>query len=215
MMKLFGYWRSSASFRVRIALNLKNIEVEHISVNLRDGAQYQDKFSQLSPQSFVPILQLEDGTRLLQSQAIIEYLDSQYSGPALLPADEIVKAKVRAGFAMIASDIAPIQNLRVLKYVKSELQGSDEIMQEWAHHWIDVGLTNLEKFVQLENSGQDFLFTQEPGLAECALLPQLYNAKRFKVDVSKFPKLLEVQKRCNDIEAFVQAEPEKQLDALK
>ena len=210
-MKLFGYWRSSASYRVRIALNLKGLTVEHVAVNLKDGAHREAPYAAINPQMLVPTLQLEDGTRLTQSAAIIEYLDEGFEGPALLPADRVARAQARGAMAIIGGDTAPIQNLRVLKYLRGQLEQAEPVVQEWARHWIATGLESLEAMVAEQTS--PFLFTETPSAAECFLIPQLYNARRFGVDLSALPRLCEVEAKCQALPAFETAKPENQADA--
>lgn len=210
-MKLFGYWRSSASYRIRIALNLKGLSVELVPVNLKDGAHREATYAAINPQMLVPTLELDDGTRLTQSAAIIEYLDDACDGPALLPADPIKRAQMRGAMAIIGSDTAPIQNLRVLKYLRGPLEQPESTVQEWARHWIATGLKSLEAM----SPGQDkpFLFTEAPSALECFLVPQLYNARRFGVDLSALPRLCAVEAKCQALPAFQAAAPEAQADA--
>ena len=210
-MKLFGYWRSSASYRVRIALNLKGLTAEHVPVNLKDGAHRAATYAAINPQMLVPTLELEDGIRLTQSGAIIEYLDEACDGPVLLPADPIRRAQVRGAMAIIGGDTAPIQNLRVLKYLRGPLEQPEPVVQEWARHWIATGLESLE--AMLADQDTPFLFTDSPSAAECFLIPQLYNARRFGVDLSALPRLCAVEAECQRLPAFQSAKPEAQADA--
>lgn len=212
MMKLYGYWRSSASYRVRIALNLKSIEVEHISVNLKSGAQLEENFKDLNSQSLVPVLYLEDGTKLTQSLAIIDYLEGLYPRPALLPDDPVLRTRIRAAAQTIASDVAPIQNLRVLKYLKNPLDHEQDDVDQWARHWISKGLESLEG-IAANNKDTQYLLTDEPGYFECVLVPQIYNARRFKVDMALFPNLGKIEAACMALPAFDKARPENQHDA--
>ena len=211
MMKLYGYWRSSASYRVRIALALKGVEVEHIAVNLREGKQGQGAHLSRNPQGFVPVLELEDGTQLTQSLAIIDYLDQIAPQPALLPDDVMARAKIRAACLMIAADISPIQNLSVLKHIRAEHGQGDDGVKAWAAHWIARGFESLERVAQ----GYDtpFLMTEVPTMFECCLVPQCYNARRFGVDMNRFPKLKAIDATCRELPAFIQAAPENQADA--
>ena len=210
-MKLFGYWRSSASYRVRIALNLKGVEVAHIAVNLRTGDQRAVAYAKINPQMLVPTLELPDGTRLTQSSAIIEYLDETIDGPALLPADPKTRALVRGAMTVVGADTAPIQNLRVLNHLRGPLKQPDQAVHDWASHWIATGLESLERMV--EGHSTPFLYTDTPGAAECFLIPQIYNARRFDVDTSAFPRLLEIDERCQALPAFQAALPQNQPDA--
>lgn len=211
-MKLHGYWRSSASFRVRIALALKGIEVEHIAVNLREGVQGEDAHRARNPQGFVPVLELDDGSQLTQSLAIMEYLDRAYPNPPLMPKDPILRAKLLSASLVIAADIAPIQNLSVLKYIRAEHGQDDDGIAAWARHWIVTGFTALEKIAA--ESDTSFLMTEHPTVFECCLIPQVYNARRFGVDMTAFPKLEEIDARCRKLPSFAQAAPENQQDAI-
>ena len=213
MMKLHGYWRSSASSRVRIALALKGIEVEHMAVNLRVGEQREAPHLARNPQGFLPVLELEDGTQLTQSLAIIDYLDKVHPEPALMPNDPILRAKILSASLVIAADIAPIQNLSVLNYIRAEHDQTDAGVKSWAAHWIATGFTALEKIAQ--SSDTPFLFKDRPMFFECCLIPQAYNARRFGVDMSAFPKLSEIDARCRKLPAFIQAAAENQHDAPK
>ena len=212
MMILHGYWRSSASYRLRIALGLKGIEVEHRAVNLKRGEQFSDIHSELNPQSLVPILELEDGTKLTQSLAILDYLEDVFPHPALLPNDAILKAKIRAASHVIAADISPIQNLRVLKYIRAEHGQDDAAIKAWAAHWISEGFESLEQVVQQSETA--YLLTDQPSFFECCLVPQVYNARRFGVDMDRFPRLLDINNLCQTHEVFEEAKPEKQADAV-
>ena len=211
MMKLHGYWRSSASYRVRIALNLKGIAVEHHAVNLKVGEHLSTAHKGLNAQPFVPVLELEDGTKLTQSLAILDYLEEVYPEPALLPADPAVKAKVKAAAHIIASDIAPIQNLRVLKFIVAE-HGQDGLgVKKWAAHWIAQGFRSLESMAQ--QGGGVLSLENSPGYFECFLVPQIYNAFRFEVDMDEFPSIMAIYKEVSTLPAFIKAAPEKQHDA--
>jgi len=211
MMKLYGYWRSSASYRVRIALGLKGIEVKHHAVDLKSGEQLSDDHRALNPQPFVPILELEDGTKLTQSLAIIEYLEETFPAPALLPQDPVLRARIRAAAQVITADIAPIQNLRVLKLIRAEHGQDDEGVRSWAAHWIAEGLTSLERIAR--ESDFTYLLTDEPGYFECCLVPQIYNARRFSVNLDAFSKLMAIYEMAQNHSAFAMAAPEKQHDA--
>lgn len=211
-MKLYGYWRSSASYRVRIALGLKGIMVEHHAVNLKAAEQLASGYTDVNFQPFVPVLELEDGTKLTQSLAILDYLEAVHPQPALLPEDPIVKAQIKAAAQIIAADIAPIQNLRILKFIRAEHGQDDEGVKSWAAHWITEGFRPLELMVQKYCHG---LSKREgPGYFECCLIPQIYNALRFGVDMSKFPKLMAIYDVVLDHPAFINAVPENQHDAM-
>ena len=211
MMKLYGYWRSSASYRVRIALALKGVEVEHIPVNLRTGEQGQGEHVARNPQGYLPVLELEDGTQLTQSLAIMDYIDATFREPALMPSDAVKRSKLLAASLIIATDIHPIQNLSVLKYIRAEHGQGDAGVKDWAAHWITKGFTALETLVQDHDT--PFLMTQVPSFFECCLIPQVYNARRFGVEMDQFPKLKAIDVACNTLPPFIAALPGNQADA--
>lgn len=213
-MKLYTFFRSSASYRVRIALNFKALSYEQAPVHLRrsGGEQLSLAYCKINPQALVPAL--EDGGRIFtQSLAIIEYLDERYPQPPLLPSDASDRAIVRSMALLIACEVHPIQNLRVLNHLKSDHQQSDEDTIRWARHWIDLGLSALERMVISASKHGKFCFADTPTLADICLVPQLGNARRFGVDLSKYPKLLDVEATCMSLPAFADAAPEKQPDA--
>lgn len=212
MITLYGYWRSSASYRVRIALGLKGIEVRHVPVNLREGEQLLSEHSERNPQGYLPVLELEDGTRLTQSLAILDYLDATYPNYPLMPEDAILRSRILAASLVIASDISPIQNLSVLKYIRSEHGQEDAGVKKWSAHWIAKGFESLEK---MANPEAEFFYTNTPMFFECCLVPQIYNARRFGVDMERFPNLSLVEKACQALDAFKAALPESQPDAPK
>ena len=211
---LHNYFRSSASYRVRIALGLKNLSYEYapIHLNRNGGEQFSDAFLKLNPQGLVPVLD-DDGVKASQSLAILEYLEERYPTPALLPADLADRAYVRSLAAHIACDIHPLNNLRVLKFLTGRLQVSESDKGAWIAHWINTGLTALEREVtQLGRSGR-FCFGDSPTIADCCLVPQIFSARRFNVDLSRFPKLNGIDAECGDLEAFQLAAPGRQPDA--
>ncbi len=213
-MKLYTFFRSSASYRVRIALNLKGIRYEQAPIHLRRGGgeQLQPAYKTLNPQALVPVL--EDGGRVFtQSLAIMEYLDEKYPNPPLAPKDPADKALVRSMALVIACEVHPIQNLRVLNFVKSTYNQSDEQVNRWAQHWIDLGLTALEQMILAQSTRGVFCFGDAPTLADICLVPQLGNARRYGCDLSRYPTIMNVEKSCAAIAAFVDAAPEKQPDA--
>ena len=212
MMKLHGYWRSSASYRVRIALALKGVEVENVAVNLRDGDQRSVEHLSRNPQGFVPVLELEDGTELTQSLAILDYLDATFHEPALMPRDPILRSKILSASLVIASDIAPIQNSSVLKYIRETAGQGEAGAAQWAQHWISNGFVALEKIAT--QSETQFMFTDTPMFFECCLVPQVYNARRFGVDMDAFPCLSGIDAHCRVLPAFQYAAPENQHDAF-
>ncbi|GIU37009.1 maleylacetoacetate isomerase [Shewanella schlegeliana] len=215
-MKLYGYWRSSAAYRVRIAMNLKSLVAEQISVHLvKDGGeQHQDEYQQLNAQELVPSLVIEDNGQqrvLTQSLAIIEYLDEVYPKAALLPNAPFDKSIVRAMALTVACEIHPLNNLKVLQYLASELDIADESKTAWYHHWVKEGFTALEK--QLAQHSGLFCFGDSPTLADICLVPQVYNAKRFKLDMRPYPNINRINAHCLTQQAFIDAIPENQLDA--
>jgi len=211
MIKLYGYWRSSASYRLRIALNLKGVAYDYIPINLREAKHREQDYLSKNPQGFVPMLEFSDGTRLTQSLAILDYMDSQFEGPALLPKDQVKRAQIIALTHIIASDTAPIQNLRVLKYIRAEHSQGDKSVKAWAAHWITDGLSKVEEM--LSTPDYDFVKTQVPGYFECVLIPQIYNGIRFGVDVDQFPIISAIKTNCEAMPAFNAARPENQPDA--
>jgi len=213
-MKLYTFFRSSASFRVRIALNLKGLSYDQAPIHLRRGGgeQLMAEYKSINPQALVPALE-DNGKILTQSLAIIEYLEEKYPNPPLLPADPADKAFVRSMALVIACEVHPIQNLRVLNYIKKEYQQNDEQVNRWAQHWIDLGLAALEQMINAQTARGTFCFGDTPTLADICLVPQLGNARRFGCDLSRYPKILSVEKACIVIPAFADAAPDKQPDA--
>ena len=208
MLKLYNYFRSSASFRVRIALNLKGLAYEDIPVHLvnQGGEQYSDTFQGMNPQSLVPVLQDDDKT-ITQSLAIIEYIDEIHSAPALLPCDTYLKAKVRAFALAIASEIHPLNNLRVLNYLTHDLGVSEEKKLQWYQHWIATGLMALEKQLVSSSFTGDFCFGDAITVADIFLVPQMYNARRFECDLTNYPTLVRIDADCQKLDAFIKAAP--------
>lgn len=213
-MKLHTYHRSSASYRVRIALNLKGLQVEHACVHLNrnGGEQFGAVFHALNPAHLLPVLE-DDGLRLTQSLAIMEYLDEAYSGHALLPSDTAGKARVRALSQAIACDIHPVNNLRVLKYLEGTLGLSAEQKTAWVRHWVGLGLAALEEQLSRDSATGLFCHGDTPTMADCCLVPQLYNARRFGCDLSPYPVLRCIVQRCEALPAFAEANPDVQPDA--
>jgi maleylpyruvate isomerase len=211
-MKLFGYYRSSAAYRVRIALNLKGLEVDHRFVHLRKGEQSAPEYGALNPQGLVPMV--IDGPQVLtQSLAIIEYLEETHPEPALLPKEPIERARVRAIAQAIACDIHPLNNLRVLRYLIGPLKVSDEAKNEWYRHWVVEGLTALERSLTPAAGTGTFCHGDKPTLADICLVPQVYNAERADVDLSLFPRITKIVAACRELRAFQDADPAKQADA--
>ena len=212
-MKLYGYWRSTAAFRVRIALGLKQLACEHASVHLvKDGGeQLKPEYVALNPTKLVPTL-VDGEVTLNQSMAIMEYLDEKYPDSPLLPQDAVMKAHVRAFCQEIACDIHPLNNLRVLKYLKGQLEVTDEAKDVWYAHWITVGFEAIE--ARLADTMGQYCFGDEVGMADICLMAQIYNARRFNVPLDSFTNILQIEANCNALEAFVEARPENQPDAV-
>lgn len=213
-MKLYTFFRSSASYRVRIALNLKGLSYERAPIHLRRGGgeQLSAAYKAINPQALVPALE-ENGRVLTQSLAIVEYLEETHPEPALLPREPADRALVRSMAMIIACEVHPIQNLRVLNYVKKEYRQTDEQVNHWAQHWIDLGLGALEQMIVAQTQRGKFCFANTPTLADICLVPQLGNARRYGCDLSKYPAILQIEKHCMAIPAFADAAPEKQPDA--
>lgn len=214
-MKLYTYYRSSAAYRVRIALNLKGLDYESVPVHLvkNGGEQRSNAYKTKNPQGLVPTLETDDGQNLAQSMAIIEYLEEVYPEPALLPKSPEDRAAVRSMAQAIACDIHPLNNLRVLRYITSELQQSEDSKNAWYRHWVDVGFTGLEQSLSQAANAGAFCFGDSPGLVDCFLVPQVYNGLRFDVDMTQYPTIERVHQNCLKLESFNSAAPERQADA--
>jgi len=212
-IKLYSYWRSSAAYRVRIALNLKGLDHEIVPVSLLPGVDEhrQDEYRARNPQMLVPLL--EDGSFSTgQSLAILEYLEESYPEPALLPTDKQQRAAVRSFCNSICCDIHPLNNLRVMQYLKGKLDISDEQFSAWYAHWISEGFKAAETTAAASSDAGPFVFGESVTLADTCLVPQVYNARRFKVPLDDYPRLVAVTEACNRLEAFIQASPEHQAD---
>lgn len=209
-MKLYSYFRSSASYRVRIALNLKNVPYDIAPIHLVKGEQKSDGYKDKNPSGLIPALELGDGTIITQSMAILDYLENEYPDTPLLPKDNANRAIVLSMCNIIACDTHPLNNLRVLQYLSNDLKISDAQKQDWYAHWIGVNFTALEEL--LKTHGGKYCFGDELSLADACLIPQVYNANRFKVDLSGFPTILNVVENCNQLDAFIKASPENQPD---
>jgi maleylacetoacetate isomerase len=212
-MKLIGYFRSSAAFRVRIALNLKGITVDHSFCHLRKGEQGAPGYVAINPQKLVPALILDDGQVLTQSLAILEYLEETHPAPPLLPRDPVERARVRSLALIPTADIHPIQNLRVMAYLREKYEQSEEGAFAWSRHWIETGFTAYEASVAGNPRTGAFSHGDQPTMADLCLVPQIFNAGRFKVDMSKFPTLQRIFATCMKHPAFDAAQPSKQGDA--
>lgn len=214
MPTLYSYFRSSAAYRVRIALNLKGIDYDTVPVHLvRDGGeQLKPAYRALNVNGLVPTY-VDGDVNIHQSLAIIEYLEETHPTPALLPADPAARAQVRALALDIAADIHPIDNLRVLRYLKHDLGVSEEQKNAWYVHWIVEGFKALEARLAARPPHGGFMFGDTPTLADCCLVPQVYNANRFKVDMTPFPRIAAVNAHCLTLDAFRRATPEAQPDA--
>ncbi|WP_088959072.1 maleylacetoacetate isomerase [Variovorax sp. HW608] len=210
-MKLHNYFRSSASFRVRIALHLKGLDFEYIPVHIARGDHKTGPFSAISPDMLVPLLD-DDGERLTQSMAIIEYLDEVYPEPALLPHDPVGRAKVRALSQSIACEIHPLNNLRVLKYLVRELKLDDDAKNAWYRHWVREGLLAFERQLALLPAGT-YCYGSTPTMADCCLVPQIFNGQRFDCDFSGLPRTMAAFEACMQLEAFQRAQPSQCPDA--
>ncbi|HEX9433252.1 MAG TPA: maleylacetoacetate isomerase [Burkholderiales bacterium] len=211
-MKLYTYFRSSAAFRVRIALNLKGLTYQPVFVHLAKGEHRQPDYAKVNPQALLPTLELDDGTRLTQSLAIIEWLDEKHPTPALLPKEALARARVRALAYLVASEIHPLNNLRVLQHLKRALGQTQEQIDNWYRHWIADGLAKLEAELARPGPGK-FCHGDAPSLADCCLVPQIFNAKRYNSELATYPKTMRVFENCMQLEAFDRAQPAKQPDA--
>jgi len=212
-MKLYDYFRSSAAYRVRIALNFKGLTVERAFVHLRRDAQRDAGYLALNPQGLVPALAADEVTVLTQSLAIIEYLEETHPQPSLFPQGAAARARVRAIALEVACDIHPLNNLRVLKYLKNTLHVSEADKDTWYKHWVHEGLAALETQLSRDPATGTFCHGNAPSLADVVLVPQLANAHRFNVDVTPFPTLLRIEAACLALPAFALAEPSLQPDA--
>lgn len=209
-MILHGYWRSGTSYRTRIALNLKGLVYDQAAVDLRKGQQKSDAYLAHNPQGLVPALELDDGMVLTQSPAILEWLEEGYPLAPLLPSDAVARAQVRAMAAVVGCDIHPLNNLRVLKAIKG--LGADEAATgQWIGQWIHDGFAALE--ILVARHGKGWCYGDQPTLADCYLVPQIYSARRFNIDLSAYPHLLAIEQRAEQHPAFVAAHPDQQPDA--
>jgi len=213
-MKVYGYWRSSAAYRLRIALALKNLSYEYAAINLATGAHNEAQWGAVNPQNLVPVLE-QDGDRLYQSLAIIEYLEEMHPQPPLLPRTPLERARVRSLALIVACEIHPLNNPRVLNYLTGKVGTSEEQKLAWYSHWVSAGFTALEKRLATERGTGAYCHGDAPGLADVCLVPQVANAVRFKVDLEPFPLIRRINATCLEHEAFRQAAPQNQPDAVK
>jgi len=211
-MKLYDYFRSSAAYRVRIALNVKGLSPAREFVHLRKGAQRGEDYLAVNPQGLVPALVTDDGTVLTQSLAIVEYLDETVPSPPLLPRDPAARARVRGLAQAIACDIHPIDNLRVLRYLLHTVGVEEAQKDAWYKYWIDVGLEALEIAVSRDPATGRFCHGDAPTLADVCLVPQLANARRVDMDLSPYPTLVRIDAECQKLPAFADAAPQRQPD---
>lgn len=211
-MKLYGYFRSSASYRVRIALALKGLAWDLQPVHLRRDEQRAPEFLERNPQGLVPALE-HDGAVLTQSLAIIEYLEERFPQPALLPQSPADRAWVRALAQVVACDIHPINNLRVLQYLEKDMALGDDARAAWARRWIDAGFGAMEAMLCGDARTGDHCFGNEPTLADVCLVPQVFNSQRFAVEMSRYPTLARIHENCMRLPAFSDQAPEQQPDA--
>jgi len=210
-MKLFGYFRSSAAFRVRIALNLKGLGHEDAFIHLRRGDQRAGDYLGVNPQGLVPALEI-DGQTLIQSLAIIEYLDETHPEPPFLPADPAGRARVRGLADIVACDIHPINNLRVLRYLSRPLGHDQAAIETWYNHWIAAGFAALERLLADDRHTGAFCHGDIPGLADIALVPQVVNSERYRLDLSPYPTISRIYANCMQLDAFTAAHPNNQPD---
>ena len=211
-MKLYNFFRSGTSHRLRIALNLKGLPVDHVAVDLRTEQHLQPEFKALNPQGLVPAL--VDGERvMIQSPAIIEWLEERHPSPALLPTDPEQRAHVRALAAIVGCDIHPLNNRRVLEHLRHQLKADEATINAWCATWIAAGFDALEALLAADSSRGSFCFGSQPSLADVYLVPQVESARRFKVDMARWPLIAAVDAACMQLPAFQQAAPMQQPDA--
>ncbi len=212
-MKLYNYYRSSAAYRVRIALNLKGVKWDHIGVHLLKAQHRAEKYLAINPAGLVPTLVDDDGAVLAQSLAIIEYLDEVKVGTTpMLPTDALDRAYVRALSLSLACDTHPLNNVRVLNYLSNVLHVTPEQKDAWIAHWISLGLEAFEQMLAQSGRSGQFCYDDMPTMADCVLVPQVFSARRFNVDVSKYPRVSAIDALCNTLPAFISAHPKHQPD---
>lgn len=211
-MKLYSFWRSGTSHRTRIALNLKGLSTDYVAVHLGKEEHLKDAFKAVNPQQLVPAL--DTGSEvLIQSPAILEWLEEQYPSPALLPTDATGRARVRALAAIVGCDIHPINNRRILEYLRKTFGANEDAINAWCGTWIGAGFDAYEALLAADTARGRFSYGNTPSLADCYLIPQVESARRFKVDLTKWPLIMAVEKACMELEAFQKAAPGQQPDA--
>lgn len=211
-MRFLGYFRSSSAYRCRIAFNLKGLEYDFESVHLKSGKHKSADFAAVNPQKMVPALITDDGQELYQSLAIIEWLDETYGGARLIPADKDLRAQVRAFAQVIACEIHPLQNLRVLQYLRSDLGLGEDAVNAWLARWLGDGLQACEDILAKRGDATAYCFGDEPGLADICLVPQVFSAERFNVDISHLTRINAIYEQCQSNPAFAAAHPKAQPD---
>ncbi|MDF1726761.1 MAG: maleylacetoacetate isomerase [Sulfitobacter sp.] len=209
-MKLYSYWRSTTSYRVRAVLNLKGVSYDTIPVNLVEGAQREADYTALNPGAGVPTLVLEDGTVLTQSLAIIDYLDATYREPPMLPDDAVRRSQVLAAALTVATDVHPVNNLRVIAQLRGRFGASPDQTQDWMVHWMTEGFAALERMLP-DKAG--FAFGDAPDLADICITSQCYNAHRWGVDLNRYPKVARIEAACLAVPQIADAHPDRQPDA--
>jgi maleylpyruvate isomerase len=212
-MKLYHFFRSGTSHRLRIALNLKGLDTDQVALDLRKEAHLSREYKAVNPQQLVPALTLDDGTTLIQSPAIIEWLEERYPLPPLLPRDPEQRAQVRALAAIVGCDIHPINNRRILEYLRKNFAADEGAILAWCGAWISAGFDAMEALLAADSGRGAFCHGRVPGLADVYLVPQVESARRFKVDLSRWPLISAVDAACAQLEAFQRAAPAAQADA--
>jgi maleylpyruvate isomerase len=210
-MILYNYALSSASYRVRIALALKGLQVSSVMLDLRAGEQRLEKYLQVNAQGFVPALTLDDGAVLTQSVAIIEYLDEMHPHPPLLPEAPLARARVRALTQAIICDVHPLNNLRVLRYLEDDLHHDKAARETWYRHWVQLGFSALERWLVRDGATGRFCHGDAPTIADVCLVPQVFNARRFAVDLTPYPRIVGIDAACRELSAFQGAAPDRQV----
>ncbi len=211
MMKLYNYFRSGTSYRTRIVLNLKGLKYEYVAISLIRGEQRAAEFATINPMMGVPVLEV-DGVRIAQSPAIIEYLDETHPSPPLLPKDPVARARVRALAAIVGCDMHPLNNLRVTNYLHGEFGQHTDGINAWAAHWLKAGFDAIEAQLRADKTRNNFCFGSAPTIADAYLVPQVFTAQRFKLDLAPYPEVMQVVENCNTLSAFASAHPSRQPD---